>query len=39
LKTSPMKEIVFGDINNDGFLDLLGIEKNNIPKLWLNRVD
>ena len=38
-ETSPMKEIVFGDINNDGFLDLLGIEINNIPKLWLNRVN
>tara|TARA_B110000116_G_scaffold189064_1_gene164180 strand:- start:10 stop:1353 length:1344 start_codon:yes stop_codon:yes gene_type:complete len=38
-ETSPMKEIVFGDINGDGFLDLLGIEINNSPKLWLNRVD
>ena len=29
----------FGDINGDGFLDLLGITaKNNYPKLWLNRV-
>jgi hypothetical protein len=36
---SPMKEIVFGDIDGDGFLDLLGIETNNNPKLWLNRVD
>ena len=36
---SPMKEIVFGDIDGDGFLDLLGIGINNSPKLWLNRVD
>ena len=35
---SPVKEIVFGDIDGDGFLDLLGIETNNNPKLWLNRV-
>ncbi len=31
--------LVFGDINGDGFLDLLGIGINNSPKLWLNRVD
>jgi hypothetical protein len=36
---SPMKEIVFGDIDGDGFLDLLGIETNSNPKLWLNRVN
>ena len=37
--TSPIKEITFGDINGDGFLDLLGVvAKNNNPKLWLNRV-
>jgi len=33
------EEMRFGDINGDGFLDLLGItEKNNHPKLWLNKV-
>ena len=38
-QTSPMREMRFGDINGDGFLDLLGItEKNHHPKLWLNRV-
>jgi len=38
-QTDPMKEISFGDINGDGFLDLLGITaKNSHPKLWLNRV-
>ena len=38
-QTSPMREMRFGDINGDGFLDLLGITaKNNYPKLWLNRV-
>jgi len=34
-----MRDMRFGDINGDGFLDLLGITaKNNYPKLWLNRV-
>ena len=38
-QTNPMSEMSFGDINGDGFLDLLGITaKNNYPKLWLNRV-
>jgi len=38
-QTSPMREMRFGDINGDGFLDLLGITaKNHHPKLWLNRV-
>jgi hypothetical protein len=38
-QTSPMREMRFGDINGDGFLDLIGITaKNNYPKLWLNRV-
>ena len=39
-ETSPMKEITFGDINGDGFLDLLGTSaRNNDLKLWLNRVE
>lgn len=38
-QTNPMSEMSFGDINGDGFLDLLAITaKNNHPKLWLNRV-
>jgi hypothetical protein len=38
-QTNPMSEMSFGDINGDGFLDLVGITaKNNHPKLWLNRV-
>jgi len=38
-QTSPMREMRFGNINGDGFLDLIGITaKNNYPKLWLNRV-
>jgi len=38
-QTNPMREMSFGDINGDGFLDLLGITaKNNHPKLWMNRV-
>jgi hypothetical protein len=38
-KTSPMREMSFGDINGDGYLDILGlIAKNSNPKLWLNRV-
>jgi hypothetical protein len=37
---SPMKEITFGDVNGDGFLDFLGITvRNNDLKLWLNRVE
>ena len=39
-QTSPMREMSFGDINRDGFLDILGlVAKNNNPKLWLNRVE
>ena len=39
-QTTPMREMSFGDINGDGFLDLLGIiAKNNHPKLWLNRIE
>ena len=38
-KTSHVREMTFGDINGDGFLDILGlVGKNNNPKLWLNRV-
>jgi hypothetical protein len=38
-KTGPIREMTFGDINGDGFLDILGlVGKNNNPKLWLNRV-
>jgi hypothetical protein len=39
-QTSPMREMSFGDVNGDGFLDILGlVTKNNSPKLWLNRVE
>ena len=39
-QTSPMREMSFGDVNRDGFLDILGlVAKNNNPKLWLNRVE
>ena len=39
-QTSPMREMSFGDINGDGFLDLLGLAvKNSYPRLWLNRVE
>ena len=39
-ETSPMKEMKFGDVNGDGFLDLLGVvARNNNPRLWLNRVE
>jgi len=38
-QTSPMREMSFGDINGDGFLDLLGLAvKDSSPRLWLNRV-
>lgn len=36
---NAMKDMTFGDINGDGFLDVLGITaKNSNPRLWLNRV-
>ncbi len=39
-QTKPMREMSFGDINGDGFLDILGlVAKNNTPKLWLNRIN
>jgi hypothetical protein len=39
-QTRPMREMSFGDINGDGFLDILGlVTKNNHPKLWLNRIN
>ena len=39
-QTRPMREMSFGDINGDGFLDMLGlVAKNNNPKLWLNRIN
>ena len=39
-ETGPMKGMTFGDVNGDGFLDLLGIAvSNNSPRLWLNRVE
>ncbi|KMP11249.1 hypothetical protein UZ36_05025, partial [Candidatus Nitromaritima sp. SCGC AAA799-C22] len=38
-QTGPLEEMTFGDINADGFLDLLGITaKSRKPRLWLNRV-
>jgi hypothetical protein len=39
-QTRPMREMSFGDINGDGFLDILGlVAKNSNPKLWLNRIN
>jgi len=36
---SPVKEMTFGDINGDGFLDVLGVSAGKrTPRLWLNRV-
>ena len=38
-ETGPIKNMTFGDINGDGFLDILGVSAGkNTPKLWLNRV-
>jgi hypothetical protein len=38
-ETGPIKNMTFGDINGDGFLDILGVSAGkSTPKLWLNRV-
>lgn len=31
----PFREITFGDVNNDGYLDLLGITPQGQPHLWI----